>query len=66
MDFLKAMRMKHGKQSGNMAEADSYFAGLGTSKFRAIGKQISKAGKGIKKKPLRFGERPRPSIGPGF
>lgn len=58
MDFGTAMRIKHGKQMGNMDAADSFFGSLGPGQFKAMGSSYSK-GKGfMKKKPLKFGRRP--------
>jgi len=60
MDFLSAMRIKHGKQSGDLNEANAFFGGLAEGQFKAMGKQISKQQGGIKRKktkaPLKMGQ----------
>ena len=57
MNFIESMRVKHGKKPGNMNEANNFFSSMPPGAFKEIGKQVSRAHSGIKKK--------RPQIKPG-
>ena len=58
MNFLEAMRIKHGKSTGgSMGEANQFFSGLGDRQFTEMGKQVSKAAR-PRKKIVKMGQHP--------
>ncbi len=59
MNLSQALRIKYGKQSGAMDEANQVFSNMVPGEFKARGRALSSQGRN--RKTLKFGQRPRRS-----